>query len=336
VLVAPSRHQPYSAMVAGWVAGHFALNHVLIDLLPLCQAANVRLVLGRIIGMDAERRRVACSSGEQLDYDVMSLDVGSETDISWLQTMGDRLICVRPLDLFIARWQEVIREAQDKRGFRLIVVGGGASGVEVAFAASYAFAARGLDAQVHLVASEAGVLSDYAPSVATRVRRLAGRFGVCIHDEMAVGAAEGVLLSSGEQLRADWVIAATGARPPGWLGLSKMSLDKAGYVAVDAAHRSISHSQIFAAGDVCSREDVNLQRSGVHAVHAGAVLAHNVIAALTGEAMSVYRPRRRSLYLLSCGRRYAVASWGSFSAEGAWVWHWKRWIDERFIGALHG
>lgn len=196
--MAPGRYQVYSAMVPGWISGHFTLNEIRVDLLPLCRAANVRLIVDRIVGMDAERRCVARSGGEHLDYDLLSLDIGGETDLSWLQ-------------------------------------------------------------------------------------------------------------------------------------VSKMSVDEEGYVLVDATHRSLSHPEVFAAGDVCSRRDVEMGRSGVHAVRAGSILAHNVIAAITGKAMRVYRSRRRSLYLLACGPRYAVASWGPWSAEGAWVWYWKRWIDRRFV-----
>ncbi len=331
MLVTPNRYQLYSGMVPGWMSGHFTLNEIRVDLLPLCRAANVHLIQDRIVGMDAERRRVVRSDGEHLDYDLLSLDIGAETDLSGLQTPGNRLIAVRPFDLFIPRWQEVLREAEGIQGFRLVVVGGGAGGVEIALAARHAFATKGLDAQVHLVASEAGVLSEHAPSVAKRVRRLATRLGVCVHDEMAVGAEEGVLLSNAERLRADRVIAAPGVRPARWLQVSKMSVEDEGYVRVDATHRSVSHPEVFAAGDVCSRRDVVMARSGVHAVRAGSVLAHNVIAAITGKPMRVYRPRRRSLYLLACGPRYAVASWGPWSAEGAWVWYWKRWIDRRFV-----
>ncbi len=48
-------------------------------------------------------------------------------------------------------------------------------------------------------------------------------------------------------------------------------------------------------------------------------------------------PRRHSLYLLACGPRYAVVSWGRWSSEGQWAWYWKNWIDRRFIArhAVH-
>ncbi|HEX7953695.1 MAG TPA: pyridine nucleotide-disulfide oxidoreductase, partial [Burkholderiales bacterium] len=50
-----------------------------------------------------------------------------------------------------------------------------------------------------------------------------------------------------------------------------------------------------------------------------------------GGATRAYLPRRYSLYLLACGPRYAIASWGRFSAQGAWVWRWKDYIDRGFV-----
>ena len=109
---------------------------------------------------------------------------------------------------------------------------------------------------------------------------------------------------------------------------------------VDGQHRSLSHPNVFAAGDVCSRADIKLARSGVHAVFAGPVLARNLIASIDGQKLQSYRPRKRSLYLLATGPQYAIASWGGLSAQGYWVWRWKNWIDRRFMhkyGALnHG
>ena len=139
------------------------------------------------------------------------------------------------------------------------------------------------------------------------------------------------MLSDGALLPADCVIAATGARAPGWLAQTGLKLDANEYIAVDEFYRSQSHKDVFAAGDVSARQDVAVARSGVHAVHAGPVLAANLLAALQGGAMRTYLPRRHSLYLLACGPRYAIASWGWWSAEGGWVSRWKDRIDHGFV-----
>jgi pyridine nucleotide-disulfide oxidoreductase family protein len=331
VLITPSKYQNYSGMLPGWVAGHYTQAQCRVDLDPLVQAAGARLVLDQIVGMDAARRCIGFADGLHVEYDLLSLDVGSETDTSWLETLGDKLLPVKPLDNFFASWPRILAAAKAKKNYKLVVVGGGAAGVEMALAAQQAFTRAGVDGHVDLVASESGLLPGHAQGVQIRVQRFAERAGLGLHFARGVGAEDGVLLADGHLVPADQVIAATGARPAVWLGLSKLGLDERGYILVDRYHRSVSHPNVFAAGDVCARTDAAMSRSGVHAVHAGPVLAENLLAIVNGGSLRPYSPKRRSLYLLSCGTRYAVASWGRWSAEGQWVWHWKDWIDQGFI-----
>lgn len=331
VLVTPSVHQHYSGMLPGWMAGHYAQSQCRIDLLPLARAADAHMVVDRIGGMDAERRCVGLPDGRHIEYDLLSLDVGSETDVSWLKLAGERLLPTKPLDAFIEAWPRVLAAAREQPGYRVVVVGGGAAGVELALSARSAFASADIDGRVDLVISESGLLDGHAPGVQRRILRFLNHAGVVVRRLRAVGTEQGVMLSDGALLPADCVIAATGARAPCWLTLSRLMLDENGYIAVDGTHRSLSHPNVFAAGDVCARQDLTMARSGVHAVHAGPVLAANLLAALKGGPMRIYRPRRRSLYLLACGPQHAIASWGGLSAEGAWVWRWKDRIDRGFI-----
>lgn len=331
VLVTPASLQNYSGMLPGWMAGHYFRAQCQIDLQPLAQTAHVHMVVERIAGMDADRRRVSLPDGRHIEYDLLSLDVGSEIDLSWLEMAGDKLLPIKPLDGFFEAWPRILAIAQDKPNYRLVVVGGGAAGVELALAARHAFARADIGGRVDLVTSEAGLLVGHATGVQRRIARILANAGVFVHHLRAVGAEDGVMLSDGTLLPADCVIAATGARAPVWLQLSRLMLDENEYIAVDGHHRSLSHPNVFAAGDVCARQDLAVARSGVHAVHAGPVLAANLLATLKGGQLATYRPRRRSLYLLACGPQYAIASWGCFSAEGEWVWRWKDRIDRRFI-----
>ncbi|MEO6986115.1 MAG: FAD-dependent oxidoreductase [Paralcaligenes sp.] len=331
VLITPSLFQNYSGMLPGWMSGHYAQTQCQIDLQALAQSARARLMLGLIVGIDAGQCCVRLSDGQHIDYDILSMDIGSEIDASWLETAGERLLPVRPLDEFFKAWPGVLAAAKNKSNYRLVIVGGGAAGVELAFAAQYALVQSQANGRVDLVASERGPLVGHAASVQRRVARTMSRAKIVVHRLRGAGAKKGVLLSDGTLLPADCIIAATGARAPCWLALSGLTLDESEYIAVDEHYRSTSHPDVFAVGDICARQDMVVGRSGVHAVHAGPVLAKNLLAALHGGAMQIYKPRRRSLYLLACGRRYAIASWGNWSAEGKWVWHMKDWIDRRFI-----
>lgn len=331
VLVTPEPQLIYSGMLPGWMAGHYRLGQCYIDLQPLARSAGVRLVLARVAGLDAARSCIALSDGTRLDYDLLSLDVGSETDLSWLHAARQRLLPVRPLGSFVRTWRQLVERAAAGAGLRLAVVGGGAAGVELAFAACYAFQRFSIRAQVDLVASGPELLAGHAPAVVARAERLLAAHGIAVHRSRAAATESGLLLANGDYLAADRIIAATGAQAPYWLALSKLALDPAGFIAVDACQRSRSHANVFAAGDVCAREESGVVRSGVHAVQAGPVLAHNLRAALSGGALQTCMPRACSLYLISTGPRHAIASWGNWSAEGAWVWYWKDWIDRRFV-----
>jgi NADH dehydrogenase FAD-containing subunit len=216
-------------------------------------------------------------------------------------------------------------------GFRVAVVGAGAAGVEIALAVRHAFDRERIDGEVCLVAPRNRFLVGHGPGARRRLAGWARRVGVVLRDGHALGDRERLLLGDGSTLPTDCVIAATGAAPPGWLKGSGLTLDRQGYVAVDSRHRSLSHAEVFAAGDVCSRDDPHFARSGVHAVRAGPVLASNLVATLSGGRLREYRPRRRSLYLLACGPRSAVVSWGNLSVGGAWAWRWKDRIDRRFV-----
>jgi len=69
-------------------------------------------------------------------------------------------------------------------------------------------------------------------------------------------------------------------------------------------------------------------------VRQGALLARNLRRAVESRPLETYSPQRVSLALISCGGRYAIASWGPFSAEGEWAWRWKDRIDRRWIAAF--
>lgn len=329
-LITPDRYLSYSGMVPGWMAGHYSKEQCRIDLQPLVLAANINMVIGRIVGIDADRCCVEFMDGHHIEYDLISLDVGSEIDTSWLEMAGSKLLPVKPLEHFFNTWPTIMAAALLKPDYRLIIVGGGAAGIELTLAAAHAFKSAGVESNVALVTSESG-LAVQGQTPKKRLLRQLIKAGVSLHQHKAVAVENGLMLSDGSVLSADCIVAATGARAPCWLKLSHLDLDKNGYVAVNQYHQSLSHSNVFAAGDICSRQDVLLARSGVHAVYAGPVLAHNLIAMIKSEPLKPYQPRKISLYILSCGARYAVATWGSWSLEGSWVWYCKDWIDRRFI-----
>ena len=132
----------------------------------------------------------------------------------------------------------------------------------------------------------------------------------------------------------DLVIRATGAAAPAWLGAGGLAVDARGFVLVHDTLQSISHPEVFVGGDCATVRDAPHPRSGVYAVRHGERLATNFRNLISGRPLEPFVPQARALTLLSCGSRYAIAQRGDWTAEGAWVWRWKDWIDRRWLKSL--
>ena len=330
-LLSPSQYQTYSGMLPGWISGHYALSECQIDLQLRCERAGVEFIIDTAIGIDADQRFVTRPSGLLLKYDLLSIDIGGESEVGAFALSGDQLIPIRPLDEFIQKWTGIIRELERGKSLHVAIVGGGAAGVELALAMQYTKSQLQLPLEIDFVCSTQGILPGFAPSVICRTQQAIARSGLKQHQAKAEGTGAGLVLSNGAVIHADFIIAATGIRAPYFLRNSKLALNQRGFIALNAAQQSTSHSNVFAAGDVGSRLAEHA-KSGVHAVRAGPVLAQNLIGVMRGESPKThYKPKKATLYLLATGPKHAVASWGNFSAEGRWVWYWKRWIDRSFV-----
>lgn len=304
-LVTPGPVHVYSGMVPGVVAGHYAAAEAQIDLARLAARAGVELVQGSVRRLDTGAKEVELSDGRSLGYDVASLNLGSVP-----AGIEAPAIAVKPFDEFFAHWQALLDKGSAAP--RIAVVGAGAGGVELAMAMKFALAGTG----------EVIIYSDgnaFPSAVAERVRHALDRLGIELRTDAPSKSAF------------DAMFRVTGASALPLLRESGLQTDARGFVLVDRCLRSVSHPDVFAAGDAASLEGDSLPKSGVHAVRQGVVLAENLKRVVRGMPMLDYVPRRDSLALISCGAKYAIASRGGWSAEGRWAWWWKDWLDRRWI-----
>jgi NADH dehydrogenase FAD-containing subunit len=74
----------YSGMLPGLIAGHYTRAECGIDLAALARSANCRFLQGACLGIAADVRRVFCTDGTTLPYDVLSMDTGGRSRASTL------------------------------------------------------------------------------------------------------------------------------------------------------------------------------------------------------------------------------------------------------------
>ena len=327
-LVSPYPRQIYSGMVPGLVAGHYNVGDCVIPLVPLAARAKVRFVQSAACALDAGARTVRLANDQVLHYDALSVDTGPAMDRHAIPGAKENGLFVRPIEEFVLLWDEMLALTQ-RQVLSVVVIGGGAAGVELAMALQYRLGER---ARLSLVTGGPAPLASHPRRVQARARRALLRLGVTVFEDVctAISGAD-VQLGRGMRLECDAPVLALGAGAPSWLRSSGLALDAMGFIATGATLQSTSHPEVFAAGDVASNVDRAVAKSGVQAVRAGPPLALNLRRFIAAGELLPHRPKLRSLYLLACGERHAIASWGAWSAQGRWVWWWKDRIDRGFV-----
>lgn len=321
----------YSGMLPAWMAGTIPAEAMFIDSAALARRAGVRFICDTVTGLDADQRVMTLAGGGTMPFDIASLAIGGENNASDFAILGERLLTIRPIEDFMRGWTNAMQAATAQTKLSVMIIGGGAGGVELALAAVAAARRGGIAHDVGLVAVKGAFLAGHASGAQRRALALLQEKGVVVYYGRAVGHPDGVRLSDGRILPAETVIAATGSRAPTWLAASGLATNPAGFVSVGADLRNLSHPHIFAAGDIVQRADRPLPRSGVHAVKAGPVLAENLSASASGGALSTYDPPDKTLYLMASGDGRAMVSYGRLAGLGRAYWWLKRFIDTRFI-----
>ena len=332
-VINPAPTAPYTGMLPGHIAGHYARDDLDIDLVRLARAAGARLILDRAAGLDAQARQVRLGTGRVLAYDVASLDIGITARMPDIPGFDDHAVAAKPLDIYAARWRRFLAEVREgTKQPRVAVIGAGVAGVELAMAMAHALARTGTSPQVHLIEAADG-LTGTGPATRNRLQKALNAAGVNLHTGARITriSADGAELQDGRQITADLVVGAAGAFAQGWLAQTGLPLTEDGFVTVSPDLRVTGQDNLFAAGDCAHISHAPRPKAGVFAVRAAPVLHDNLRAVLSGKATRAFHPQRDYLKLISLGAKSAVAEKFGLAFSGPWLWRWKDRIDQAFM-----
>ncbi|MBL0934683.1 MAG: FAD-dependent oxidoreductase [Rhizobiaceae bacterium] len=327
VLVSPERIVAYSGMAPGVVAGHYRPDDLEIDLERLCAAHDTEFRRARVVGIDRNARRAGLEDGSSIRYDLLSLDVGSVPATAGVAGAAENALPLKPIGHFLGGLDAILGTPKP----RIVVVGGGPAGVEVALALRHRLRHAGHGAALSLVAA-GPILEDLPAGVRRYFRSLLAQRHVQLIENAPVSAiaADAVHLEDGREIASDLTLLATGAAPPAWLARTGLQLSN-GFVAVHPTLQTLTDPDIFAAGDCAEIVGIPRPKAGVFAVRAGPPLAANLRARAERRPLQPWSPQKKYLAVLATGPKHAVAVRGRFFVTGRWVWFWKDRIDRNWV-----
>lgn len=248
-LLGDEPHPPYQRppLSKKFLAGELEADRLWLRPPEFYDANAITLRTGlKVASINRESRTIGCENGESIGYDHLLLATGTRArnlplpgfdkqGVLPLRSMGD-VDAMRPLL---------------RNGGRLVIVGAGYIGLEVAAVA------RSLGLKVSVLETQDRVLSRVVTPVLSQFfQTLHADQGVDIRFGVSVAAIEGderatsVRLGSGERIECDLVLVAVGAAPNDELAKAAgLTVDDG--IVVDAACRT-SDPAILAAGD-CTR-----------------------------------------------------------------------------------
>lgn len=314
LLVSPQTTTYYSGLIPRFIAGDIDESALSIASADYARRKGVQFIPASMASFDAEQKTVSLSDGRTLNFDILSINIGSRPRQIPSRSPYNT-IYPKPFDLFVRRWREVQSNFSACASINFVVIGGGAAAVEIATALRVRLDGNhSVHSEVHLVTGGARVCESYSEKTSATILHSLVRNKINVHlNEPVAGIGDMQLtLREGSILKFDEIIVAASVQP--------------GTFKTDDHLRAAPN--VFAAGDVV---DSDLPKSGVIAVHQGRYLATAIQCQLNGEHSPPFSAPNRQINILISGPRSAHLVWGNWSIEGRVPRLIKNWIDSSYM-----
>lgn len=336
-LISDVEQTPYSGMLPGHVAGFYSYGETHIDLVSLAKFAGAKLICDRAIDIDPENNRVICSS-QQIEYDYLSLDIGSTPQTITVPGAKEYVIPAKPVPLFLDAWYKLKQQAaaNSEKSLSIAIVGGGAGGVELALNMQTCLEEilpNQNVLKIHLIHRGKQLLSGHNNWVSNKLTKIIQQRGIKLYLQQNVTEVlpDRVICQSGLEIASSNVFWVTQATAPTWVKESALKTDDRGFILVADTLQSISHPNIFATGDIATMINYQRPKAGVFAVRQGQPLFNNWQNILTQQPLEEYTPQNKYLALIGTGDQKAIASYDSFGWQSSLFWRLKDYIDRKFM-----
>jgi selenide,water dikinase len=347
-LIDVQKSASYSGMVPGTISGLYKPEDTLLHLVPLAEWAGIEFIHKKVVDIDIDNNLIYLENETDtpIPFDAVSIDIGSASR-GLYETKGAKkyTIPTRPIADLVRKVEEECQELQQNpRPVDVVVIGGGAAGTELSMSIKGRFSPIVGKDNVRVTVLDSGDRLLPAETDVNRnalIQTLEGH-GVEVRHGCTVEEVkkESLLLTSGEEIQFTHCLWATGAGAHDLsyrLGNRGLGISKRGWIRVNEYLQSVTHPNIFAAGDCCTMEGLengSPPKAGVYAVRSGPILIENLTRILgqdKEEALTPYKPQDDFLKLMVCGDGTALGFRFGIPIQGKWVFDLKNEIDSGFM-----
>lgn len=308
---------------------------VCIPLSTIFEDTDVEVVTDFVVSGDTASKTLMGKSGSTYHYDELILAPGSqaasfgipgiEDHAFGIQSVGDALRLKRHV-------REVFQAAKGGSAATVAVVGGGATGIELAGSlASYAksvAAQNGLDpslVKIHLIEAAERLSPALPQSMSARLQKQLMKLGVQVSLNQAVTqVTPDELVLKDSRMRTKTVVWTAGIKANALLAAVKgLTLDRRGRVAVDQDLQAVGCPNVYAIGDGAATQYAGMAQT---AVEDGRFVGEYLAAKIGNRKLPSYQATPPA-YAIPAGNNWAAVKMGAFIVYGRLGWFMRRVAD---------
>jgi NADH dehydrogenase FAD-containing subunit len=331
-LIGPSPYHYYSGMGPGLLSGIYRAQDARFHVKKMAEERGASFLQDKVIKIDPGQRTLKLQSGNQVSYDVVSFNTGSDVPLSGLVSQPqENIVPVKPV-FNLLQAQRFIVSSLKERPMSFAVVGGGAAGVEVTANLWRLLNKNGEKAPISLIAGRR-----LLPTLPEKVRDLTLRslakrdITVIEGNPVTEVAGNQIRLADGSSHSFDVAFMALGVQPSRIFSDSGIPAGPDGGLLVNSFLQSVAHPAMFGGGDCVSFADRPLAKVGVYAVRQNPILHHNLMAALEGREMKPFMPQKDYMLIFNMGNGRGILWKKNSVYEGRLAFLLKNYIDRKFM-----
>ncbi len=302
---------------------------------------NADFLRAKVAGVDSENRHVIVDNMPPISFDYLIICCGVGANFfgipgaaEYAHTMYTRAGAIETRDLIMSALEQAAQKPPGTAELTVVVVGGGATGVEMAGAlaelrnTALPIAYRGLQTEqfrVVLVEMSGALLGPFHQKLreytatALEKRGVELRLNTALHEvrpkEVVLRQADGTL----ETLRVAATVWASGISASTTVGDWELPKSSGGRIAVGADLRLTDHPEIFVVGDVAAAPDV-LPQVAQPAIQGGKHAGVQIRRLLGGASTEAFRYHDKGI-MATIGRSDAVVQFpNGFRLKGTLAW----------------
>ena len=320
-LVSNNSYTFYSGMLPGYFAGIYDQDEITIDLHRLAALAKVSLIIGKVTGIDAEKKIIYLDKRDAISYKILSLNIGGKTNDN--ESSMENMVTIRPLEGAIVAVNKY--DSIKNSNGQIEIYGSGLSAIELALSLRNRWPRHSI------------ILSVFFNKIHGSFKKTLAKNNVLLRN---LQKADDIYTpKDADRQKSKLILFCTGTRGPNLLANSGLPVDNYGRVHTDETLQVIGQTKIFAVGDCAVIESKPRPPSGVWAVKAAIPLARNLEAACLDKKLRKWRPQAISLQLVGgFVKRNAPTAWALWGpyvlGPNPLFWHLKKYIDRKFIGDI--